>query len=333
MKKINESSNDESSNDEFIKLKNVNFNKSTMLSYGGAKYKNGKMISGDPNKINGCFNISIAKLKKICECNKYFEKYALVEKKTEYYKLMFDIDFKEKNVGFVEYESKINDITQFILDVISKSLKHVFCNPDTSYVYCDKNKGTGIHLYYPNIIVNIAIHEKIMNLVFSELYNDTKFKLTSKIWNSIFDECISKANGLRLLYFIINGAYYKINKSMSTYKNIPKSKSEQVKLCTIRTDNNNHYPKKILIDIEVSKTKKRDDINTNKKEITKFVKIDKIKVDELDNLLSCFSEDRFTEYMNWHRTAWIIYNSNNSEEACKLFYKYSKIGKYYAMNT
>ena len=84
--------------------------------------------------------------------------YVFRENKTPYYILMFDIDFKEQ---YKDIENNV--VIKDIINVIDKCLKEFIINPTTNYVYANKNKGEGVHLYYPNIIVDSVLHMRIYN--------------------------------------------------------------------------------------------------------------------------------------------------------------------------
>jgi hypothetical protein len=47
----------------------------------------------------------------------------LLKKKTEYYTLMFDFDFKESHEGYNNYKDKSVEIVDFIIDNINRILE------------------------------------------------------------------------------------------------------------------------------------------------------------------------------------------------------------------
>ena len=283
--------------------------------------------------LRGIFIIDDTLLKQICDTY-YFKSYGLVEKKTEYYKLMFDFDFKEKHGGYNTYAHNSDQIVDHMIKIINKILTSIFDQPDIRFIYCDKNIGKGIHLYYPNIIVSQPIHQYIYNVAYDKLIKNGKFNLTLESWNDIFDKCVFKNVGLRLPYFIINGGYYKPNESKSTYP-IPDNKYDIIKLCSIRTDNIEPNPKptiEIKEDMPKKLTKLKSKLKTH---ITDMVekplekpKIEYIKISELESILDCFPEYYFIEYHEWNTMGFHIYNCNNTEEACKLFHEKSKVDKH-----
>lgn len=294
-------------------------------------------------------------LDKICD-SKQFEyfliNYCFVEKKPEHYKLIFDVDFKETDENYNKYSDKLKEITELITDKIELALKIVFKEPNTKFIYCDKNKGQGVHLYYPDIVVNKIVHIEIYNILLKFLLKDKTFDFDENIWSKIVDVCTSKANGLRLPYFAIDGKYYKQNKKRSTY-NIEEfdgyPNKNVLELCLIRTNKTECYPelkiniyeekdeklKKIpkkLIKPKIQKEEKilvKSQSGKNKGLTFKTTsKINKISIACLDDLLSCIDIQRFLKVDSWLVLKFVIFNCNNSLEACNLFYKYGRTGKY-----
>jgi hypothetical protein len=299
-----------------------------LFSYG---LKKGSFNIDDKNFINSICESKYAKY--------YFENYSIVEKKTEYYKLMFDFDFKEKNENCDNYKGKSNEIVLYIIEKINLVLNQIFYNPDIRFLYCDKNNGFGVHLYYPKIIVNSLIHTEITQRVTNLLYKSNQFNLTEKNWADIFDTCVSKANGLRWPYFCINNTFYKQNAQYSTYKVEEyngKCNVNILKLCTIRTNYSSlqnklkiqiFERKQITNDRQISE-KVKQTTNSKIKIKEQITDIRKIDVNILDKLLQCINIKNFITFSGWFKLKFIIFNCNNSEEACQLFYKYSKVGKY-----
>ena len=275
-------------------------------------------------------------LENILDNDYYFKEYALVEKKTEYYKLMFDFDFKNKNGECDKYIDNSIKIVDFIINHINTTLEQSFIKPNIKYIYCDKNEGSGIHLYYPEIIVNKFIHSEIYKSTFAKIIKNDIFDLSELEWSQIFDDCITNANGLRLPYFYIKGTFYKQNKSKSTYKISEYDGAPDLnilQLCCIRTNKTEIYPKTAIVTHE-----KINDSNQSRKIVKKNVikqmthdksgNINKISIDVLDKLLECVNIDKFLKYESWFALKFMVFNCNNSIDACKIFHKYCCIGKY-----
>lgn len=301
-------------------LKYVEKNIATHLSYGT---KSGNFIIDDIT------------LQQLCESDYYLKNFCFIEKKTNFYKLNFDFDFHATHVNILNYIDQATDIVIHVIFCINKCLKKIFVKPNISYVYCDKNIDEGVHLYYPNIIVNQSVHQYVYNCVIIELIKNNKFNLSNEDWKHIFDGCITKANGLRFPYFMKDNTYYQLNESLSTV-DIPVTRYEKVKLCCIRSHETEIYPT-----LKVKITDPEPKINVNAKiskeqkvEIRKFTEPKEIKnianisIKELDCLLSCFKPEMFMDYKDWCTMGWYIFNCNNSEEACQLYHKYSQVGDY-----
>lgn len=343
-------------------LKNTALIESGRIPVGKKEeYHNNHIYSNDHiffsyGDIKGNFYFSAADdiFYAMCKNNYYFNKYALVELKTEYYVIMFDFDFKNKHEGYENYKDCSVEIVDFIIDNINDVLKESFVKPNIDFIYCDKSEGHGVHLYYPNVIVNKFVHCEIYKRILSRLKKDKNFNLTNDQWVNIFDACISKANGLRLPYFNYNGSFYKQNRKKSTYdisEYDGKPDPNVLKLCCIRTDKNNVCPKTLIETYEMTndtKIKKTNQkltktfstveptkitfVNPDRSKITLSFKtkshIYKISVEDLDKLLSCINIDKFLEYDDWFVLKFVVFNCNNSVEACKIFHKYCCVGKY-----
>ena len=193
-----------------------------MLSYG-EKWKTGKFYI--PYDVMS--NLLIEK--------NIYTSYALVEVKSEYYKLMFDIDLKENKEYSAFIKGKEDEITNLIISNINYIIEQTIVEPNLAYVFCDKNIGEGIHLYYPEIIVDKYLHQYIQNKVFDKCVSSETIKLDDWVWNKVCDKSVAKANGLRLPYFEVDGGYYKLNEEKSTYK-LPENKIDKIKLCMINTE-------------------------------------------------------------------------------------------------
>ena len=272
------------------------------------------------------------------------KKYSLVEKKSQYYKLIFDIDFKplyndkkKENDFFYLYDTKEDLITSIIIKSIEEVLKNVFIEPNCEYVYCDKSDGThGVHLYYINIIVNNEVSSYLYKLILNLCLNNTKIKMPLLCWQKIIDACTTNSNGLRMPFFYKNGSYYKPNNELSTCK-IPDDIKEISKLCLIRTNNTEIQP---MI---------KDEIDKSNFTTTKIVKTIKIKddiididdtIDELDDndiikidndkkiliikLLNVLSVDRLDDYNKWIHVIMLCKNYNLKKEAIEISKKSNK---------
>ena len=192
----------------------------THMSYGDVK---GTFEFLDPDVL---YNFILANANKI--------KYLFVEKRTNMTQAYFDLDFKLEKHGLKNYlpDEKIAELTSHIIKCICDVLH------DDKYIYADKTIGYGVHLYFPNSIISRKELIEYINKITQKLVDENIFAWGEKVVLNVY-KCIldSQAcnNGLCLLYQEKNGAYYKINNSMSTYDKIPENKVEQFRLCSLRT--------------------------------------------------------------------------------------------------
>jgi cob(I)alamin adenosyltransferase len=293
----------------------------------------------------GKFNIPIQFLPKIILEKNICKNYALVEKKTEYYKLMFDFDYKpitnkldnkskqkDNTELFRIYNNKENEITNFVIEKINLVLNSIFDEPNIKYIYCDKNIGEGVHLYYPHIIVNKIIHGEIMDRLYNLLLEDNTYKNDINLWKAIVDGCISKANGLRLPYFenkdkLNQINYYKPNFEKSTYE-LVKSKQDHILLCCINTDFTINMPK---LKIEINQTKIVKNINKIRKCIEGFKMNNEIVYIDMDvnrqlifELFEVLKIERLDDYNNWIQFVCFCRNYNLYNECIEISKKSHK---------
>lgn len=215
--------------------------------------------------------------------------YVFRENKTPYYVLMFDLDFKELFEGVDN-----NVIIKDIINVIDKCLKEFIVNPTTNYVYANKNKGEGVHLYYPNIIVDSVLHMKIYNKCCEYLSNKSYHHIVKKI----LDESVCKNSSIRLFYNVFKGSYYYPNYELSTYK-FNKDMNKHFDLCFINTDNTSYNFN--LTDIYLKEIEEEKNITDNSKMsayINKYVSDDVSKL-LFFRLVDILDDDRWDNYNDW----------------------------------
>ena len=286
----------------------------------------------------GSFDLNDNILLQICEPY-IFKNYALTELKTKFYKLMFSIDLKNIN-------NKLDIITNLFIKTINDTLLLIYGdNVNTNYIFCN-NDNNGIHIYYPNIIVSNKIHNKIYNAVFNIILKSKDITIKSDRLTKIFDESITKSNSLCLPYFTHNNICYKYNDIKSTHKiillnNLDKlDKYNIIKQCSVNTSF--IIPNHIIINNIIKLptiVNNSNDINNpidNLNNIPPILQlkpnnikiIDKMNIDELDIILKCLSDKRFLNYATWQMMNSLIYNCNNTIEACKLFFIKSTFGPY-----
>lgn len=277
--------------------------------------------------ITGNYLIPMNTLANISLEKNILESYALVEKKTEYYKLIFDIDYKNREQDKDDakhYIHQTDKITDFIIKNIILVLNETLDNVDTRYLYADKENDFGVHLYFPNVIVDKKLHQYIQNKVFSLCVKNDPFKLNEKIWDKILDKCVAKANGLRLLYYQKDGNYYKPNKNKSTIE-IPKNAKELMLLSFIRTEASkyNCQLKIRLEDCDNKKTKKSNkDINKQNLNLNNDSDYDHLELNDKKEmcceLLDLLSIKRIDEYDTWIDLVYFCKNYGLYDDIIKL---------------
>ena len=174
---------------------------------------NNKLYTKDKNYTHLLLNGG-----KLCIPNDYYEdflkKYTLdlinensnfiCESRNELFKFMIDLDFLEKSSISTEkilfFVFKIINILQLIIN----NDKNIFsCYVCLTQPLEKDNKTsikikTGVHLVFPNLIVNKEISLQIRNiLVYYFKYTLSDWVNTS--WEQIIDESIYKQNGLRMI--------------------------------------------------------------------------------------------------------------------------------------
>ncbi len=240
--------------------------------------------------------------------------YCFVEIKSEYYKLMWDIDFKENELS-QEQLNKENEITEIIIKKIDKEITNMFITPYKNYVVCKKNKGRGTHLYYPDIIINKETHLELYNKVIKDLKIEKKEK--------ILDISVAKGISMRIIYNEYEGTYYYPLKELSTYE-IPEEKEEQIKLLLVNTTlKQSNVQKKINID-DLTDDEEETDLINYKKEIINEKKIinekGTINENEIIELSEIIKIKYLDNYLDWLNIVWSL----QSEKLIKLAIKISK---------
>lgn len=166
--------------------------------------------------------------------------YCMVEKKTDFFKLLWDFDIPDKKGEWDEFIS-ITDFNIFwndIIETLIKVMKEYINEPDNKfrYIYSDrKDKKYKLHIYFPDIVIDRSYAIILANELIRELKECKKYD--EKLIDKLVDKSIFKENGIRLLFQRKKGetGYYKINIEKSTYKNIPESREDQLRLTSIRT--------------------------------------------------------------------------------------------------
>ena len=157
-------------------------------------------------KWTGKFDIEQNKLFDIVLNNTHSSKYAFIEKRSGYFKLFIDLDFKGKSLEGIKLNtiSIINSILNTYEEVLNFFIKD--CNKN--YVYSDRSdykkntnmKNKGAHIFYTNVIINDVQARIIRYKVIRTLEEKNEYGFSSDQWRDIIDESIYKGNGMKILF-------------------------------------------------------------------------------------------------------------------------------------
>jgi hypothetical protein len=178
--------------------------------YNCLSYKNTDISGGNVGKfiISGLYIQNMIK-------NNHNKHFALTPIKSDFYPLYFDFD----NKSTMDFHNKNNfySIVKIFIDIIINFINSISINTDCSFIYSHKfiNSNDGVHLYFPNIIVNKCIHSIIYSNVL-KISISMIDSISSDIIRKIFDKCVI-SNGLRLFYFYFNNDFYFPSNSLSTF--------------------------------------------------------------------------------------------------------------------
>lgn len=273
------------------------------------KKANGKYIYNIYGNKKGTIETNYNYVKKNCIKTKEF---CLVEKKTQYYVLSWDLDFKEKIDEC--YRENHEKITKYIIEKINESIDEIIINADKDYVYAESTKGLGKHIYYVFILTDIKLHQKIYSIVMKKIENEKKYNLN--IMNDIIDNTVCGDVGIRLFGCINEGGYYYPVKEKSTYK-ISGNIEKDFEYCLLNTEAIEYNCcLKIQLEDEIK-------VNTEKK-------IEKIKSSykksnntEIIELLEIIQEKN-QNYNDWIRVGIALHTTNNNEEMRGIWKEWSE---------
>ena len=291
--------------------------------YDEKKYKGNKYLIRSYSKDkelykNGSFLASYESIKNDCLITK---QYCIVECKTEYYFLCWDIDFKKSFPQ--EMLNKHYEITEYIITKINNVLNELIITANCSYVYAESTIGYGKHIYYPDIIVDRKFHEKLYSLVMCKINKDKKYNFEDY---DIIDDTVCKYNGIRLFGSINDdGAYYYPVKDKSTVK-ITGDIEKDFDYCLLNTECNKYnFELKIIFD--------SDDENVDNKEIQNYKKTKTLqykstkfsgeykKMEELILIIKEYNK----KYVDWIKIGMSLYNTDNSEKMMDVWHQWSSI--------
>lgn len=208
--------------------------------FGKADNKRKALFYGFIKPYYGKYDCTYKEYAELITKNENGKKIALTEKRTKYFKLIFDYDLKE------EYEIKNkNKLAKDYIKCVNYTINY-YINDDKNlgYIVANKNnKLDKIHLYYPDLIVKSEISICIYNRILDEM---KKLYPENVYFNNILDKSVAERNSIRPLFVKKEGENkgYEIDFNLSTYENIPKDEYEQL-LTQVNTeaDDINFNPK------------------------------------------------------------------------------------------
>lgn len=321
------------SDKEIKNNENLEFVEADVLSYGDnfsrviTNFQTLKFLALNPDE--NMIEPVIIKDGIIKRINK-FTSFCFVEKKTKYYKLYWDFDFKydtepEIYNGFVGQHEFITEyILKYIIDTLNETLN--LSKNDLQYIWAQKEKSIGFHIYFPNIIVDKELHLWIYEKTFDKIINDKKYP--EKLIKKIFDKCI-KSNGLRLFYYKYNGDFYFPFQEKSTFKFEPEP-DKHFYLCIINTNYDAYnFNLKIHSDLIWKNNFVEDKkIQTKSIESNTIVDIKTINIEDKKDLIigltKCLNLDRIDNYNNWISLVYMFKNFGLYNEIIELSKKSKK---------
>ena len=244
----------------------------------------------------------------------YFSSFCFVEKKTKYFKLYWDFDFKyeekpEIYLGFNDQHEIITHyILKFIIDVLNETLN--LSKSDLHYIWAEKNNSIGFHIYFPNIIVDKQLHLWIYDKTFEKITNHKKYP--EKLIDKIFDKCI-KSNGLRLFYYRYKNDFYFPSQIKSTFK-FDTEPDKHFHFCILNTNYDTYnFNLKIHSDLiwnnNFIEDKKIVSKSIGSNTIVDIKTIDvEDKKDLIIGLTKCLNIDKIDEYNNWISLVYMFKN-------------------------
>lgn len=301
--------------------------------------------------IVGKYNIESQTLFKILEENEYSKYCALLEvADSKYFKLFFDIDMKDKYLQKYKLsEKEIYEMIEYVINATVKTLEEYIQSDILNYVYADKNKGYGVHLYFPYVVVD----KEFVNAIVKEINKkiDAYTEFPSEIKEKIMDTSVY-GKGLRLLGQIHEDSFYKINMEKSTMKDIPNGKYDQLMLTILKTSNSslNFAPIKNILSNNANGNFEKDfgfifddpppqqnaDLTKGKAEAiqpTNILKpqendtIEPYEYTDMRKLVCMLDSKRAEPYDEWNSVGMCLYNINKN--CLDLFLLFSQKSKKY----
>lgn len=170
--------------------------------------------------------------------NRLAKRYTFVEMKTPYYKLIIDLDFKDDDRFKAVSRFDVNKLTDSIMSAFIETLGYFVEDSELydKYIYSDKSEGNGVHIYFPELIVNNNFARAVRSHVIECLLRDKKYKeIDQETWKNIIDGSLYYGTGMKLMFQTVKKAYYKVNPEKSTLKGLSTERKHLLELTRIRT--------------------------------------------------------------------------------------------------
>ena len=135
------------------------------------------------------------------------DKLFMIENKTEYFKLFFDLDILN---ALALPEDTLRNIIIIIQKSIHEQLGGKFTPHESRVIVCTaKNKTidrggsvwvkTGVHLHWPELVVNKKIALVIRNVCLDALNKSGGSRPEINPWEDVIDRCVFEDNGIRMI--------------------------------------------------------------------------------------------------------------------------------------
>ena len=281
----------------------------------------------EPNKEKYIYNIYGDK-KGIIQTNYDFVKnnclttkeFCLVEKKTEYYVLSWDLDYKEKIDEC--YRENHEKITKYIIEKINESIDELIITSDKNYVYAESTKGLGKHIYYIFIYTDTKLHLKLYDKVMEKIQKEKKYNIN--VMSEIIDKSVCGNVGIRLFGCVKEGGYYYPVKEKSTYK-ITGDIEKDFKYCLLNREASgyNCNLKIVVEDDNEDEDKEKKNTEKNEENIKSSYKKRNENYKEIEELLEIIQEKNH-DYKDWIKVGIGLHTTNNSDEMRKIWKEWSE---------
>lgn len=251
------------------------------------------------------------------------KEFCLVEKKTQYYVLSWDLDFKEKIDEC--YRENHEKITKYIIEKINESIDEIIISADKDYVYAESTKGLGKHIYYIFILTDIKLHLKLYEKVMKKIENENKYNIN--IINEIIDKTVCGDVGIRLFGCVNNGGYYYPVKEKSTYK-ISGNIEKDFEYCLLNTEATEYnFCLKIPLEDEIKKNTEKKIEQYKKTNNNEFQGVYVPQKNNRENFIGELLEiiqEKNQNYNDWIKVGMILHGINDNEEMKILWKEWSE---------